>query len=293
MKKLRGTGVALVTPFRNGRVDFGGLEKVVNHVISGGVEFVVPLGTTGETPVLSDAEKKDILECVISAVGKRVPIVAGFGGNNTQKIIEDIKNFHFKGISAILSSAPNYNKPTQEGIYQHYKAIGEVAPVPVIIYNVPSRTGKNVLAETTLRLAHSDGPFVAVKEASGNLEQCMKIENEKPDSFLLLSGDDNFTLPLLSFGGDGVISVVANAFPRLYSDMVRAGLKGDFKKAKTLHFKLFEITKLLFVENNPAGVKGVLNILDICSDEVRLPLVKLTRKTKRLLEEQVKEILVV
>jgi len=278
MNKFRGTGVALVTPFTNSAVDFAGLERVINHCISGGVEYLVSLGTTGESATLNPTESLEVLEFTSKTIAGRVPLVAGFGGNNTQAVIDKIKAFHFEGVDAILSVSPYYNKPTQEGIYRHYMVLAEVAPRPIIIYNVPSRTGSNIAAETTLRLAHASKKFIAVKEASGNLIQCMNIVKNKPDNFLVLSGDDAITLPMLSFGIDGLISVVANAFPRPSSDMVRHGLEGNFKAAAKLHFDLLEIMDLLFVEGNPAGVKAALDVQNICSKEVRLPLAKLSEK---------------
>lgn len=278
MNKFRGTGVALVTPFADGVVDFEGLGAVIEHCIEGGVEYLVSLGTTGESATLTPTESLEVLEFTTKKIAERVPLIAGFGGNNTQAIIDKIKAFHFEGVDAILSVSPYYNKPTQEGIYRHYMALAEIAPRPIIIYNVPSRTGSNIAAETTLRLAHASDKFIAVKEASGNLIQCMKIVKEKPDNFLVLSGDDAITLPMLSFGIDGVISVVANAFPRRFSDIVRHGLSGDFKAASKRHFDLLEIMDLLFVEGNPAGVKAALELQSICSKEVRLPLVELSEK---------------
>lgn len=278
MNKFRGTGVALVTPFANGVVDFEGLERVIEHCIEGGVEYLVSLGTTGESATLTPTESLEILEFTTKTIAGRVLLVAGFGGNNTQATIEKIKAFHFEGVDAILSVSPYYNKPTQEGIYRHYMALAEVAPRPIIIYNVPSRTGSNITAETTLRLAHASEKFIAVKEASGDLVQCMNIVKGKPDNFLVLSGDDAITLPMLSFGIDGVISVVANAFPKRFSEMVRHGLTGNFKAASKLHFDLLKIMDLLFVEGNPAGVKAALALQNICSKEVRLPLVELSEK---------------
>jgi len=278
MNKFRGTGVALVTPFTSGVVDFEGLRAVIEHCIEGGVEHLVSLGTTGESATLTPTESLEVLEFTTKTIAGRVPLVAGFGGNNTQAIIDKIKAFHFEGVDAILSVSPYYNKPTQEGIYRHYMALAEIAPRPIVIYNVPSRTGSNIAAETTLRLAHASEKFIAVKEASGNLIQCMNIIKGKPDNFLVLSGDDAITLPMLSFGIDGVISVVANAFPRPFSDMVRHGLSGDFKAASKHHFDLLEIMDLLFVEGNPAGVKAALELQNICSKEVRLPLVELSEK---------------
>jgi len=288
--KFRGTGVALVTPFKEGQVDFESLEKLINHVIEGGVEYLVSLGTTGETPTLSHDEQMKVLNFTIATANKRVLIVAGFGGNNTAQIVESIKNYSFEGVDAILSSSPNYNKPTQEGIFQHYMAIAEVAPIPVIIYNVPGRTARNISAETTLRLAHASDKFMAIKEASGDLAQCMKIVRDKPEGFLVLSGDDNLTLPMLSFGMDGVISVIANSNPRPFSDMVRAGLAGDFKTAQKLHFDLLEMMSLIFVDGNPAGVKGALEQKGICGREVRLPLVELSETTNSAIRAELKKL---
>lgn len=278
MNKFRGTGVALVTPFANGVVDFEGLGSVIEHCIEGGVEYLVSLGTTGESATLTPAESLEVLEFTIKKIAGRVQLVAGFGGNNTQATIDKIKAFHFNGVDAILSVSPYYNKPTQEGIYRHYMALAEIAPRPIIIYNVPSRTSSNITAETTLRLAHASEKFIAVKEASGDLIQCMNIVKGKPDDFLVLSGDDAITLPMLSFGIDGVISVIANAFPRPFSDMVRHGLGGNFNAASKLHFDLLEMMDLLFVEGNPAGVKAALELQNICSKGVRLPLVELSEK---------------
>ncbi len=271
---LKGTGIALVTPFRAGKIDYDSLKNLINHVIEGGVEYVVSLGTTGETPTLSSKEQIDILEFTVQIVNKRVPVVAGFGGNNTAQIVETIESYHFEGVDAILSSSPNYNKPSQEGIFQHFMAIAKVAPRPVIIYNVPGRTSSNIEADTTLRLAKASDKFIAVKEASGNMVQCMKIAKYKPKNFLLLSGDDVLTLPMLAYGCEGVISVIGNALPRQFSDMVRLGLSGDFMKGNELHQDLLEMMELIFVEGNPVGVKGALHLLGVCEKEVRLPLVE-------------------
>lgn len=277
--KFRGTGVALVTPFRNGKIDFGSLEKVIENCIYGKVEFLVSLGTTGETVTLSPTERKEVLAFTVKTVKGRVPVVAGFGGNNTDQIIDILSKQNFDGIDAILSVSPYYNRPTQEGIYQHYMEIAAHSPLPIIIYNVPSRTASNITAETTLRLANASEKFIGVKEASGILQQCVKIQQNKPEHFLVLSGDDHFTLPLLSLGMDGVISVVGNALPYEFSEMTRLGLNGDFAKARELYYKMTDIIDLLFVDGNPAGVKGALEMLGLCSKEVRLPLVPLTDAT--------------
>ena len=291
--QFRGTGVALVTPFKGGKIDFTSLEKLINHTIDGGLEFLVSLGTTGESATLSQQEKLEVLEFTAQIANGRVPLVAGFGGNDTNKIIQSIKQFHFKGYDAILSVSPAYNKPTQEGIYRHFMAIEAHAPKPIILYNVPSRTGSNMASLTTLRLAHASKKFIAVKEASGNLQQCMEIVRGKPESFLVLSGDDLITLPMLGFGIDGVISVVANAFPRQFSNMVRFGLAGDFEQARPLHFDLMDIIDLIFVDGNPAGIKGALELLGVCNNEVRLPLAELTTSTLSNLKEAIQELLAI
>ncbi len=291
--EFRGTGVALVTPFKDGKVDFKSLKKLINHTIDGGLEFLVSLGTTGESATLSVEEKLKVLEFTADVNQGRVPLVAGFGGNDTKKVIETIQNFHFNGYDAILSVSPAYNKPTQEGIYRHFMAIEAIAPRPIILYNVPSRTGANMTAQTTLRLAHSSDKFIAVKEASGNLQQCMEIVQNKPKDFLVLSGDDLITLPMLAFGIDGVISVVANAFPRQFSEMVRFGLANDFVNARPLHFDLMDIIDLIFVDGNPAGIKGVLEMLGICNKEVRLPLAELTLSTESKLKAAIQQLLAV
>jgi len=291
MNQFKGTGVALVTPFRGGKIDYSGLERVIQHCINGGVDYLVSLGTTGESATLSPQEADQVLDSTIQTIAGRVPLVAGFGSNNTQSVIDKIKQRNFEGIDAILSVSPYYNKPTQEGVYQHYMALAAIAPCPIIIYNVPSRTGSNITAETVLRLAHADKKFIAVKEASGDLAQCMDIVKGKPEGFLVISGDDFLTLPMLSFGMDGVISVLANAFPQPCSDLVRHALSGNFDTASALHFSLLDIMNLLFVEGNPAGVKAALELQDICSKEVRLPLVELSKETHLKMSEAVEKLL--
>jgi 4-hydroxy-tetrahydrodipicolinate synthase len=287
---LRGTGVALVTPFKKNQVDFAGLERLIEHNLAGGVEFLVTMGTTGESVTLTKKEKIEVMDFTIKTVAGRAGVVAGFGGNNTAEVIEQMQSYHFEGIDAILSVSPAYNKPTQEGIFRHYMALAEVAPRPIILYNVPGRTGSNMSAETTIRLANASNKFIAVKEASGNLAQCMQIINGRPDGFLVLSGDDNITLPLIACGGDGVISVVGNAYPREFSDMTRACLSGDFEKARALHYKLMDLVDLLFVEGNPGGIKANLEILGICGSEVRLPLAPISDKTYEALRNAAERI---
>lgn len=289
-KKLTGTGVAIVTPFhKDGSVDFNALGKLVEHLIAGKVEYLVVLGTTGESVTLNKNEKVAVVNHVVETANNRVPVVLGLGGNNTQEILQSFSNFDFEGITAILSVSPYYNKPIQEGIYQHYKMIAGASPVPVILYNVPGRTGSNITAETTLRLAQVPN-IMGIKEASGNLEQMMHIINNRPDGFLVISGDDALTLPLIASGGEGVISVVANAFPKLYSDMVRACLKGDFKEARKNHYKLLNITGMLFAEGNPGGVKAALKVTGIMQDHLRLPLVKISKGLFDKIEKEVKSI---
>jgi 4-hydroxy-tetrahydrodipicolinate synthase len=284
--QLKGTGVAIVTPFDNkGNIDLNGLTSLVNHLVKGKAEYLVVLGTTGESATLNKDEKKQVIEHIIKANKKRLPLVLGIGGNDTREVIETIRHTNLTEFTAILSVSPYYNKPSQRGIYEHYKAIAKVAPKPIILYNVPGRTSSNMSAETTLKLAHDFKNIVAVKEASGSLEQCMSIIKNKPKDFLVISGDDNLTLPLLACGADGVISVVANAFPKDFSEMVRCGLKGDFATAKKLHYKTFEITNQLFADGNPGGVKCALELLKICGPDVRLPLVKPNEGVQHKLKE--------
>lgn len=281
-----GTGVAIVTPFTTkGEVDFPALTKLVEHLIKGRVEYIVVLGTTGETATLSKEEKKQVIAHIIKTNKKRIPLVLGVGGNNTTELVEQLKKDDLSGFDAILSVSPYYNKPSQEGIYQHYKAIAKASPLPIILYNVPGRTASNITAETTLRLANEFKNIIAIKEASGNIEQCMKIIKHRPDNFLIISGDDNLTLPLIASGADGVISVVANAYPKDFSDMVRHALVHDFKTAQKLHYKLMEITEQLFADGNPGGVKVVLAQKKITQPTVRLPLVEPNEAVKAKLKK--------
>ncbi|GAB4500447.1 MAG: 4-hydroxy-tetrahydrodipicolinate synthase [Saprospiraceae bacterium] len=290
-ERFRGTGVALVTPFKNGNIDWEDLEKVIEHVIAGGVEFLVSLGTTGESVTLSDEEHRQVLDFTIKINRGRLPLVAGiFGGNNTAALVEKIKTYNFEGIDALLSSNPAYSKPGQEGIFQHYMELAEVSPRPIIIYNVPSRTASNMNAETTLRLANSSDKFLGIKEASDDIYQVMKIIKGKPKDFLVLSGDDFITLPLIAAGGDGVISVIANTTPRPFTDMVRAALRQDMPTAQKLNFKLLELYKLLFIEGNPVGVKAALELQGLCSREVRLPLVPMTEQGVHLMMAELEKL---
>lgn len=289
LSQLRGTGVAIVTPFnKTGQVDYAALTRLIEHLIKGKVEYIVALGTTGESSALSKEEKIQVVNHIVKTVNKRVGVVLGLGGNNTQQVIDGFKHFDFNGIDAILSVGPYYNKPNQQGLYEHYKAIAKQAPVPVILYNVPGRTACNISAATTLKLAHELKNIVGIKEASGNLEQIMTIIKNKPKEFLVISGDDLLTLPILACGGDGVISVLANAYPKDFSDMVREALGGNYTKAQKLHYKFTEIIEQLFIDGNPAGVKAALELLKITGAEVRLPLVKVNAQVQKQLAALVK-----
>jgi 4-hydroxy-tetrahydrodipicolinate synthase len=291
MNRFHGTGVAIITPFKaDGSVDHAALKTVIDHIINGGAEYIVSLGTTGETATLSSDEKKAVWETTISHVDGRVNLVAGVGGNSTLDVLKDLKKFDSKGFDAILSVCPYYNKPTQEGIYQHYKAIAEESTLPIILYNVPGRTGVNMTADTTLRLAHDFKNIIAMKEASGNFDQFNKIIKDKPEDFLFLSGDDPITLPLIAMGAAGVISVVGNALPGIFSTMVRMCLDGKFIEAQPLHYSLTEITALCFVEGNPGGVKSAMKQLGICGDTMRLPLVNVSNYTEQQIRAQLEHL---
>jgi len=275
---FKGVGVALVTPFQsNGQVDFTGLQRLVEHQINNGTDYLVVQGTTGESATLSSDEKKAVLDFIIEINAKRLPIVLGIGGNNTRAVVEAIKSTDLKGVDGILSVSPYYNKPSQEGIYQHYKTISVATSKPIILYNVPGRTMSNVLPKTTIRIATDCKNIVAVKEASGNLEQVMEIINNKPEGFVVLSGDDALTLPHMAIGGDGVISVVANAFPKRFSTLVHAAMENNMDLAREKHYELIEVIQQLFADGNPGGVKHVLKLLNICDDNLRLPLVPVSK----------------
>ena len=270
---IKGTGAAIITPFdRAGRVDEAALRRLVSHLATGGLDVLVVLGTTGESVTLSKDEKKQIQEVVLHENAGRCRVILGIGGNNTAEITETLQHTDFTGIDAVLSVSPYYNKPNQEGIFQHYKLVAEASPRPVVLYNVPGRTGSNITAETTLRIAEEFRNVCGIKEASGNLEQIMQIIHKRPQGFLVLSGDDALTLPILACGGEGVISVVANAFPALFVEMVNAGMEGNFTRARRFHYPMLEFTRLLFSDGNPAGVKAALKVLGICEEIVRLPL---------------------
>ncbi|MBE0676610.1 MAG: 4-hydroxy-tetrahydrodipicolinate synthase [Bacteroidales bacterium] len=278
MKWLRGTGVAIVTPFKNdSSIDFSSLGKIIDHVIKGGVNYIVALGTTGESVTLSMDEKHAVISHSLETINKRVPLVVGIGGNNTQEITDCIRRTDLTSVDAILSVSPYYNKPNQRGIYQHYKTIAASSPVPVILYNVPSRTGSNITAETCIELAHDCDNITAVKEASGDFNQIMKILRDKPEDFLLISGDDMNALPVIASGGAGVISVLANAFPGPWSEMVSFALKSNLKSAREIQYKYLEFIEMLFADGSPAGVKAMLFTLGLCHNNLRLPLVPVNR----------------
>jgi 4-hydroxy-tetrahydrodipicolinate synthase len=276
--KFKGTGVAIVTPFKkSGAIDFESFENIINHIIRGGANFIVVLGTTGESPTVSKPEKKALIEFAVRAINKRVPLVIGIGGNSTSDVVLAIHGTPFKGVDAILSVCPYYSKPQQEGIYQHFKIIAEASPVPVILYTVPGRTSSNIAASTTLRLARDCSNIVGIKEASGNFDQIFQVIKNRPKDFLVLSGDDGLTLPLISAGADGVISVTANAYPKEFSEMVKLTMEGNFKSARVLHYKLIDFTNALFADGSPAGIKAALELKKLCHNYVRLPLVPVSQ----------------
>ncbi|MBP7274435.1 MAG: 4-hydroxy-tetrahydrodipicolinate synthase [Saprospiraceae bacterium] len=274
MKKtiFKGVGVALVTPFSNDKIDFNALQNIIEHVIQGGVDFLIALGTTGETTSLSLEEQRAVLDFVIRINNDRLPIVAGpFGGYNTAEIVTKIKHFNFDGIDAIMACSPPYVKPNQEGIYQHYMAIAAESPLPILIYNVPGRTASNITADTTLRLAKASKKFAGVKDASDDVMQIMRIIKEQPDSFCTLSGDDFLTLPVIASGGNGVVSVIANVFPTEFCRMAHAAIAGDYETARHYNNLLLDIYPLMFIDGNPVGPKAALSILGLSKADVRLP----------------------
>ena len=284
-------GVALITPFKEDEsVDYEALGRLVDYQVQNGTDYLVVLGTTAETPTLTEEEKRNIIDLVVSHVRGRIPIVLGVGGNCTRNVVEQLKNGDFTGIDAILSVVPYYNKPSQEGIYQHYKAIANATKLPIILYNVPGRTGVNMTAETTLRIAREFENVVAVKEASGNITQMDDIIKNKPDRFNVISGDDGITFPLVTLGAIGVISVIGNAFPREFSRMVRLALAGDYDSARTIHHSFTELFSLLFVDGNPAGAKSMLSMMGFIENKLRLPLVPTRIVTYEKIREVVRQL---
>jgi 4-hydroxy-tetrahydrodipicolinate synthase len=289
--KFTGTGVAIITPFNDDySVDYPALERVTEHCIQGKVNYIVVLGTTGESVTLSKNEKDEVVRTVIKASSKRVPIVVGIGGNNTMDVVENIKNANLNQIDAILSVVPYYNKPTQTGLYEHYKAISQVSPLPVIMYNVPGRTGVNMTAETTVRLAHDFKNLVGVKEASGSIQQVMEVMRDKPAAFDVISGDDALTFPMLPLGAVGVISVIANALPKEFAMMVEEALGGNYPLARKIHYSLLDIITGLFTEGNPAGVKAIMHSAGLIKNNLRLPLTPVCDKHYQKLQDLVNKI---
>jgi 4-hydroxy-tetrahydrodipicolinate synthase len=291
MKKFKGTGVAIITPFKNdSSIDFAAFGRIINHVINGGVNYIVAMGTTGEASTLTKDEKKAIISYVVETVDSRMPVVIGIGGNNTQEVINSIRYADLNGVDGILSVAPYYNKPNQRGLFQHFKAIATCSPIPVILYNVPGRTNCNISSETCLELAHECENIVAVKEASGDITQIMKIIKGKPENFSVISGDDMMTIPVIAAGGSGVISVLANAFPAQCSELVNHSIKNNYKSAREIQFRFIEMIELLFLEGNPAGVKAILNIMNICQNNLRLPLVPASRTLITRIQKAIEEV---
>ncbi|MDR2008870.1 MAG: 4-hydroxy-tetrahydrodipicolinate synthase [Bacteroidales bacterium] len=269
-----GTGVAMITPFdQNNNIDFVSLKKTINFIIENGVDYILLMGTTSEAACMTDTEKKQVVETAIKEIRGKVPVMYGLGGNNTAEVLSRIKSTDFNGIDGILTVSPYYNKPNQEGLYRHFAEIAKISPVPVILYNVPGRTSVNITPETTLRLAHDFKNIVATKEASGSMDGIMKIIKDKPNGFTVISGDDGLTVPLISVGAEGIISVAANAFPKECSDMVRFAMNGDFTNASKIHYKLLDAVNLMFAEGNPTGVKAFMSELGIIQNYLRLPLV--------------------
>jgi len=291
MKQLTGTGVALVTPFKNDKsVDVNALKKLVNYQVENGINYLVVLGTTGEPATLTKTEKELVKQTVIEANNKRLPLVLGLGGNNTQAVIDEIQQTDLSTFTAILSVSPYYNKPTQEGIYQHFKAISNASPLPIIVYNVPSRTGSNITAQTTLRLANSCKNIIGIKEAAGDMVQAMRILQQKPKDFMVISGDDMIALPIILAGGCGVISVIGEGIPKEFSKLIQFGLAGKANEAYHLQFKLMSGIDFIFEEGNPAGIKALLKIKGITELDVRLPLVEASISLQEKLRQFVNNI---
>lgn len=277
MKKFVGTGVALITPFKDDKsIDFDALTKLINYQIDKGIDYIVVMGSTGEAATLSSEEKALIRHHFVKVVANRIPLVIGIGGNNTAQVVYEIQQTDLKGYDAILSVSPSYNKPSQEGIYQHYKAISEASPLPIILYNVPSRTGQNMQPTTVMRLAKDYSNIIGIKEAAGTMPQILELIHNKPKDFLVISGDDLLALPLTLAGGAGVISVIAQALPREFSTMIKLGLEGKSKEAFVIHYKVMDSINLIFKEGNPTGIKSLLHEIGFCGKDVRLPLVKAT-----------------
>ena len=284
--KFHGTGVALITPFEGQNIDWKGLHKAIDHVINGGVDYIVMLGSTGETATLNEAESRKVLDYAIKHIDGKVPIVAGnFGMNNTRELVTKIRDYNFDGIDAILSSSPAYVKPSQEGIYLHYMAMAEVSPVPIILYNVPGRTKSNMEWSTTVRLAKASEKIIGIKEASGDLIQTTRIIKNRPENFFVTSGDDEVALPMIACGGEGVISVMANALPTQFTSMIKAAMNNQYERARKINMEIYDLHKWLYIEGNPVGIKSAMKILGICDNEVRLPLARMSAVNYDKLEE--------
>ncbi len=291
MTNFTGTGVALITPFKSDlSIDYDALQRLVEYNIENGTDYLVISGTTGESVTVTADEKKALVKFIAKVNSGRLPLVLGIGGNNTAAVISEIKTTDFSNIDAILSVSPYYSKPTQEGIYQHFKAIAEISPKPIIMYNVPGRTSSNMLPETTLRLASDFENIIGIKEAGNNVHQYLELLRSKPDGFLVISGDDDLALGVVLAGGSGVISVIGQALPKEFSKMIRLGIAGKAKEAYDIHFRLMPITGLIFSENNPAGIKAVLDALNISKSHVRLPLVEATDKLKKNIEMAIRDL---
>lgn len=291
MKKLKGTGVAVITPFKNDHsIDFSSMGKIIEHLIGGGVNYIVLLGTTGEASTLNRDEKSALTSYVVEAINKRVPLVVGIGGNNTAEIVSYIRQADLDGADAILSVVPYYNKPSQKGLYQHYRQISVHSPLPVILYNVPSRTGCSLLPETCLELAAACENIIGIKESSGSIENVFRIMKDKPENFLVIAGNDIDVLPVIAAGGSGVISVLANAFPADWSEMVQQALRYNFKIAREIQLKYLEITELLFADGNPAGVKSIMTGMNLCLNNLRLPLVPVNRNVQSRIAKAMEEL---
>ncbi len=290
-QRFIGTGVAIITPFRDNQIDFSALSSLIEYVINGGVNYIVALGSTGETATLNEDEARSVLDFCIERINNRVPLVAGnFGWNDTKELVKKICGYNFSGIDAILSSSPAYVKPSQEGIFRHYAAVSDACPVPVILYNVPGRTRSNMEWETTVRLAEYSKNIIGIKEASGDLIQTTRIIKNKPDHFIVTSGDDEVALPMTAVGGDGVISVMANALPKAFSQMINFALDQDYYAARELNFKTYDLHKWLYIEGNPVGIKSAMEILGFCTNEVRLPLAPLSEANYAKLKEELLKI---
>jgi 4-hydroxy-tetrahydrodipicolinate synthase len=291
MKRFKGTGVAIVTPFKNdSSIDFSALGRVMNHVIKGGVNYIVAMGTTGETPTLTKDEKQAVISYILETADKRVPVVIGIGGNNTQEVINTIREMELEGVDGILSVSPYYNKPSQKGLFEHFKAIANCTPLPVILYNVPTRTSSNITSDTCLALAGKCENIIGVKEASGDISQVMRIIKGMPENFLVISGDDAMTLPVIAAGGAGVISVLANAYPSECSEMVSNALRSNFKAAREIQFRFLESIELLFADGNPSGIKAFLSAMDLCQNNLRLPLVPVNKSVNARIQKAVEDL---